>query len=77
MEIAHLFPANINPFFGGFGNRDNDAIAYKAAGTPLERIFLINPKGNLSMFNEECTVITYDLLREMIEPLFPPYNIIA
>ena len=30
--IRNLFPENCNPFIGGLGNRENDAIAYLAAG---------------------------------------------
>lgn len=29
-SIRNLFPPDINPFAGGLGNRENDAIAYLA-----------------------------------------------
>lgn len=34
MAIRKLFPEHHNPFAGGLGNRENDAIAYRAAGIP-------------------------------------------
>jgi phosphatidate phosphatase LPIN len=34
IEIKRLFPEEKNPFVGGLGNRDNDAIAYMTAGVP-------------------------------------------
>merc|ERR1712025_1504279 len=34
-----------NPFFAGYGNRPNDAYAYRAVGIPVSRIFTINPAG--------------------------------
>ena len=40
--IKELFPSDSNPFAGGLGNRENDAIAYLAAGIPKEKIFIID-----------------------------------
>ncbi len=34
LSIKNLFPQYCNPFVGGLGNRENDAIAYRAAGIP-------------------------------------------
>jgi phosphatidate phosphatase PAH1 len=43
LEIKKLFPKYRDPFlFGGLGNRENDAIAYRAAGIPLQNIFIID-----------------------------------
>lgn len=28
-QIRNAFPSHINPFVGGLGNRENDAIAYE------------------------------------------------
>lgn len=42
LTIRKLFPQHRNPFIGGLGNRENDAIAYRAAGIPLESIFIID-----------------------------------
>lgn len=33
-DIQSIFPSHINPFAGGLGNRENDAIAYRYAGIP-------------------------------------------
>jgi phosphatidate phosphatase LPIN len=43
-EIRALFPAEWNPFYAGFGNRDTDEISYRAVNVPPARIFIINPK---------------------------------
>ena len=32
--LKKLFPEGCNPFVGGLGNRENDAIAYLNAGIP-------------------------------------------
>jgi phosphatidate phosphatase PAH1 len=44
MNIQNLFPIGINPFVGGFGNRENDAVAYKYMNIPIDHIFIINKK---------------------------------
>ena len=45
-DIQSLFEGK-NPFFAGYGNRANDAYAYRAVGIPVSRIFTINPAGEL------------------------------
>ena len=45
-DIQSLFQDR-NPFFAGYGNRANDAYAYRAVGIPVSRIFTINPAGEL------------------------------
>ncbi|KAG2451546.1 hypothetical protein HYH02_004144 [Chlamydomonas schloesseri] len=46
-DIRALFPPDWNPFYGGFGNRDTDEISYKEVGMQPNRIFIINPRGEL------------------------------
>ncbi|GLI58652.1 hypothetical protein VaNZ11_000393 [Volvox africanus] len=46
-DIRALFPADWNPFYGGFGNRDTDEISYREVGVQPARIFIINPRGEL------------------------------
>lgn len=41
-NIRNLFPDDSFPFYGGFGNRDTDAISYRAVGISLGKIFIIN-----------------------------------
>jgi phosphatidate phosphatase PAH1 len=43
-EILQLFPANIQPFWAGFGNRTGDAIAYLRSGVEENRIFIFCSK---------------------------------
>jgi len=45
-DIQNLFEGK-NPFFAGYGNKPNDAYAYRAVGIPVSRIFTINPAGEL------------------------------
>ncbi len=40
-KIRDLFPENINPFAGGLGNRENDALAYLGIGIPKDSIYII------------------------------------
>lgn len=43
-NIKSLFGTeNNNPFYAGFGNRDTDAMSYRAVGIELGKIFIINP----------------------------------
>lgn len=35
---------NDKPFYGGFGNRPNDGVAYRMVGLSLDKIFIINEK---------------------------------
>ncbi|CAG9335804.1 unnamed protein product [Blepharisma stoltei] len=70
-DIAALFPTERNPWYAGFGNRDTDSIAYRAAGMPLHKIFLINSTGNVSTFNNTF-VKTYYELSEISDNFFPP-----
>jgi phosphatidate phosphatase LPIN len=50
-NIRNLFPADEFPFYGGFGNRDTDAISYRAVGISLGKIFIINHDGEIHHFN--------------------------
>lgn len=43
-DIKALFPADYNPFYAGFGNRDTDELTYRKMGIPKGKIFIINPK---------------------------------
>uniref|UniRef100_A0A667XDU8 phosphatidate phosphatase n=1 Tax=Myripristis murdjan TaxID=586833 RepID=A0A667XDU8_9TELE len=46
-DIRDLFNPQRQPFYAAFGNRTNDAYAYKQVGVPDSRIFTVNPKGEL------------------------------
>ena len=56
MNLTHFEPVCLqslfgetNPFFAGYGNRPNDAYAYRAVGISVSRIFTINPAGKLKL----------------------------
>uniref|UniRef100_A0A673ZLQ0 phosphatidate phosphatase n=1 Tax=Salmo trutta TaxID=8032 RepID=A0A673ZLQ0_SALTR len=46
-DIKQLFHPNTEPFYAAFGNRATDVYSYKEVGVPLNRIFTVNPKGEL------------------------------
>uniref|UniRef100_A0A8D3DC99 phosphatidate phosphatase n=1 Tax=Scophthalmus maximus TaxID=52904 RepID=A0A8D3DC99_SCOMX len=46
-DIKNLFYPNREPFYAAFGNRPTDVFSYKEVGVPLNRIFTVNPKGEL------------------------------
>ncbi|XP_056670721.1 phosphatidate phosphatase LPIN1 isoform X9 [Monodelphis domestica] len=46
-DIKNLFLPNTEPFYAAFGNRPADVYSYKQVGVTLNRIFTVNPKGEL------------------------------
>ena len=72
-EIGGLFPIERNPFFAGFGNRDTDAIAYRAAGVPLNKIFIINTESSIFVYNNTYSK-TYIQLDDIVFEMFPPVD---
>ncbi|XP_066480790.1 phosphatidate phosphatase LPIN3 [Tiliqua scincoides] len=71
-DIRNLFGANRQPFHAAFGNRTNDAYAYKMVKLPQSRIFTVNPKGELVQELIKIHKSTYDRLSEVVELFFPP-----
>lgn len=51
-SIKNLFPENCNPFVGGLGNRENDAIAYRSVGIPLNNIFIVDTTSQVYKFTD-------------------------
>ena len=54
-NIKSLFGKGYNCFYAGFGNRDTDAMSYRAVGIELGKIFIINPQGEIQQFNSMYT----------------------
>lgn len=69
-DIKSLFPEHHNPFHAGFGNRDTDAISYKSVGIPLEKVFIVDPRGDIQHHNSTSTK-SYALINTMLKELFP------
>ena len=69
-NIRNLFPDERNPFYCGFGNRDTDAVSYRAVGISLGRIFIINHDGEIHHF-ESTYKKSYPLLTELVDDMFP------
>lgn len=55
--IANLF--TINPFVGGLGNRENDAIAYLHGGIDLDKIFIVDTQSRVQIMNKGTEYTTY------------------
>uniref|UniRef100_A0A3Q2CNQ6 phosphatidate phosphatase n=1 Tax=Cyprinodon variegatus TaxID=28743 RepID=A0A3Q2CNQ6_CYPVA len=70
-DIKNLFQNNKQPFYAAFGNRANDAFAYKEVGVPLCRIFTVNPKGELIQEQTKGNKSSYGRLSELVEHVFP------
>ena len=69
-NIRNLFPDEWNPFYAGFGNRDTDAISYRAVRIELERIFIVDPEGEIHHFNSTYKK-SYPHLSDIVHELFP------
>ncbi|CAM8998612.1 unnamed protein product [Rhodiola kirilowii] len=70
-DIKALFPPDCNPFYAGFGNRDTDEISYLKVGIPKGKIFIINPKGEVSVHRRVDTN-SYRDLHTLVNGIFPP-----
>ncbi|KCV71982.1 hypothetical protein H696_01390 [Fonticula alba] len=71
-EILKLFPADTQPFYAGFGNRPTDALSYQSVMVPIERIFTINPSGNIRLELVETYRSTYSDINDIVDQMFPP-----
>ena len=71
LNVKNLFKDHHTPFYAGFGNRDTDAISYRAVGINFRKIFIINPQGEVvilkSMYKK-----SYPQINELVNLMFPP-----
>ncbi|KAF7817503.1 phosphatidate phosphatase PAH2-like isoform X1 [Senna tora] len=72
-DVRALFPADCNPFYAGFGNRDTDEISYLKVGIPKGKIFTINPKGEVAV-DRRLDTKSYTSLHALVNGMFPPMN---
>ncbi|XP_010785398.1 LOW QUALITY PROTEIN: phosphatidate phosphatase LPIN1-like [Notothenia coriiceps] len=70
-DIKQLFYPNTEPFYAAFGNRATDVYSYKEVGVPLNRIFTVNPKGELIQEHAKTNISSYVRLCEMVDHDFP------
>lgn len=70
-DIKHLFSPNTEPFYAAFGNRATDVYSYKEVGVPLNRIFTVNPKGELIQEHAKTNISSFGHLCEMVDHVFP------
>ncbi|RXN20718.1 phosphatidate phosphatase LPIN1-like isoform X2 [Labeo rohita] len=71
-DIKNLFHPNTEPFYAAFGNRATDVYSYKEVGVPLNRIFTVNPKGELIQEHAKTNISSYGRLCEVVDHVFPP-----
>ncbi|XP_075870462.1 phosphatidate phosphatase LPIN2 isoform X4 [Nelusetta ayraudi] len=74
-DIRDLFNPQRRPFYAAFGNRTNDAFAYKEVGVPETRLFTVNPKGELIQERTKGNKSSYCHLSELVEHFFPMLSI--
>ncbi|CAH2246091.1 Hypothetical predicted protein [Pelobates cultripes] len=70
-DIKNLFLPNIEPFYAAFGNRATDVYSYKEVGVSLNRIFTVNPKGELIQEHAKTNISSYVRLCEVVDHVFP------
>ncbi|XP_051500259.1 phosphatidate phosphatase LPIN1 [Myxocyprinus asiaticus] len=70
-DIKNLFLPNTEPFYAAFGNRDTDVFSYKEVGVPLNKIFTVNPKGELIQEHAKTNISSYVRLGEVVDHVFP------
>ncbi|CAG12378.1 unnamed protein product, partial [Tetraodon nigroviridis] len=70
-DIRDLFNPKRQPFYAAFGNRTNDAYAYKQVGVPDTHLFTVNPKGELIQEKTKANKSSYSHLSELVEHFFP------
>ncbi|XP_054883442.1 zgc:123305 [Poeciliopsis prolifica] len=70
-DIRDLFGSHKQPFYAAFGNRTNDAFAYKRVGVSESKIFTVNPKGELIQEMSKGNKSSYNHLTELVEHFFP------
>jgi phosphatidate phosphatase LPIN len=70
-EVKDLFPEHSEPFYAGFGNRDTDYISYRTLSISSSKIFIINPKGEVSQFNNNFFQKSYPMINEIYDMMFP------
>ncbi|XP_056670720.1 phosphatidate phosphatase LPIN1 isoform X8 [Monodelphis domestica] len=70
-DIKNLFLPNTEPFYAAFGNRPADVYSYKQVGVTLNRIFTVNPKGELVQEHAKTNISSYVRLCEVVDHVFP------
>ncbi|XP_059927786.1 phosphatidate phosphatase LPIN1 isoform X1 [Gadus macrocephalus] len=73
-DIKHLFHPSTEPFYAAFGNRATDVYSYKEVGVPLNRIFTVNPKGELVQEHAKTNISSYGRLCEVVDHVFPLFS---
>lgn len=75
-DLMSLFPVK-KPFYAGFGNRQTDIKSYVAANISQEKIFIIDPAGNVKNASSFGFQTNYNsmLKDNVVDYVFPPLNL--
>lgn len=69
-DIVSLFPVDYQPFDAGFGNRETDAISYRAIGVKINKIFIINTSSEIHQYTN-TDVLSYPKINYSLPEFFP------
>ena len=70
-NLLKLFPADVEPYYSGIGNKPTDKIAYEKVGINPAKIYIINEKGEISRNNNTNCKTNFLQMDEQINELFP------
>ena len=73
LELKNLFPKGIKPLYGGFGNRETDAVAYRYLDVPMNKIFIIDTSSKVVQLGETKKT-TYKALAGDVDANFPKFS---
>lgn len=69
-DIRSLFSKDVNPFYAGFGNKDNDLLSYKTVGVHPSRIFIIDTSSKIRV-DSVVTHKSYSDVDDLVHMIFP------
>eukprot|EP01065_Artemidia_motanka_P044517 TRINITY_DN6358_c0_g1_i1.p1 TRINITY_DN6358_c0_g1~~TRINITY_DN6358_c0_g1_i1.p1 ORF type:complete len:721 (+),score=195.72 TRINITY_DN6358_c0_g1_i1:175-2337(+) len=72
LKVKAAFPADIEPFYAGFGNRINDAWAYQHVGIRDHKVFIIDTYSQIHVLDKRVRLSTYGSLDALADQAFPP-----
>ncbi|XP_040571687.1 phosphatidate phosphatase LPIN2 [Lepeophtheirus salmonis] len=74
LTLLKLFREGSGVVWGAYGNKKHDAEAYRDAGIPNSRIYLVNPKGELRREDGEGGRTSYTQQQSELEILYPSFS---
>jgi len=72
-DIRSLFSKDVNPFYAGFGNKENDLLSYKTVGVHPSRIFIVDTSSKIRV-DSIVTHKSYSDVDDLVHMIFPRLN---